>query len=428
MKRISGNTAIKSSNLISKLEFVDNENLSPTDIANQINKTFLEPMNQYSPLEAEVFSPIPCPSSTTPLSVSLSSTFNKLKSLNPGKSPGPDNIPNWIFKEYAELLAEPVAIILNSSYQEQKLPPDWECANVTPVPKESQVRDINKHLRPISLTPVISKIAEDFVVKGFVAPAILKIINPAQFGVIPRSSATQTLISMIHKWSEATDGTGASVRVLLLDYRKAFDLIDHHLLVRKICQLQLPPQIINWVIDFLKSRFQRVKLVNNCFSDWAPVPAGVPQGTKLGPWLFILMLNYLQIPNFDNWIYVDDTTVSEVVQNNSNSSIQSAANIVQDWSNTNKFQLNVKKCKELVFQFKKTRTTHPPIVLESGQVELVNHARILGLTISSDLRWNEHIKNIIKKVNKRIYFIIQLKCTHVPTNAIVSTVRVFDPS
>ena len=99
-------------------------------------------------------------------------------------------------------------------------------------------------------------------------------------------------------------------------------------------------------------------MANNCFSDWAPVPAGVPQGTKLGPWLFILMLNDLQIPNFDNWIYVDDTTVSEVVQNNSNSSIQSAANIVQDWSNTNKFQLNVKKCKELVFQFKKTRTTH----------------------------------------------------------------------
>ena len=214
------------------------------------------------------------------------------------------------------------------------------------------------------------------MVKDFVAPAILKIINPAQFGVIPRSSATKTLISMIHKWSEATDGTGASIRVLLLDYSKAFDLIDHHLLVRKICQLQLPPQIINWVIDFLKSRFQRVKLANNCFYDWTPVPAGVPQGTKLGPWLFILMLNDLQIPNFDNWIYVDDTAVSEVVQNNSNSSIQSAANIVQDWSNTNKFQLNVKKCKELVFQFKKTMTTHPPIVLESGQVEFVNHARI----------------------------------------------------
>ena len=132
------------------------------------------------------------------------------------------------------------------------------------------------------------------------------------------------------------------------------------------------------------------------------------------------MLNDLQIPNFDNWIYVDDTTVSEVVQNNSNSSIQSAVNIIQDWSNTNKFQLNVKECKELVFQLKKTRTTHLPIVLESGQVEFVNHARILGLTISSDLRWNEHIKNIIKKVNKRIYFIIQLKRVHVPTNAIVS--------
>ena len=73
---------------------------------------------------------------------------------------------------------------------------------------------------------------------------------------------------------------------------------------------------------FCRRIYYNCKLANNCFSDWAPVPAGVPQGTKLGPWLSFLMLNDLQIPNFDNWIYVDDTTVSEVVQNNSNSSIQ----------------------------------------------------------------------------------------------------------
>ena len=142
---------------------------------------------------------------------------------------------------------------------------------------------------------------------------------------------------------EATDGTGAAVGVMLLDFQKAFDLIDHHLLVFKIHQLNMPFQVTNWVIDFLRNRFQRVKLANNCFSDWEPVPAGVPQGTKLGPQLFILMLNDLLIPQFDNWIYVDDTTVSEVVQNGNPSSIQSAASKVQAWSNANKFHLNVKK-------------------------------------------------------------------------------------
>ena len=171
---------------------------------------------------------------------------------------------------------------------------------------DNTLRDVNKHLRPISLTPVIYKIAKDFVVEKLVAPKMLSIINAVQFGVVPRSSATLALISMLHKWIVATDGTKAAVRVMLLDFQKAFDLIDHRLLVNKILQLNMPLQVTNWVLDVLRNRFQRVKLANNCFSDWEYVPAGVPQGTKLGPWLFIVMLNDLLITQFDNWIYVDD--------------------------------------------------------------------------------------------------------------------------
>lgn len=416
VKRISGASAIKQSDLISQMQIESFDNLSPTEIANLINKSFLNAMSNYPPLEAESSQPNLC---TTPFQVSSQSTYNKLRDLNSGKSPGPDSIPNWLYKEYAELLVEPITNILNSSYQEQKLPQNWKRANVTPVPKEKIVRDVNKHLRPISLTPIISKIAEDFVVENFVAPKILSIINPVQFGVIPGSSATLALIGMLHKWTEATDSTGAAVRVMLLDFRKAFDLIDHHLLVNKIRQLNMPLQMTNWVIDFLRNRLQRVKLAKNCFSNWEPVPAGVPQGTKLGPWLFILMLNDLLIPQFDNWIYVDDTTVSEVIQNNNPSLIQSAASKVQAWSNANKFHLNVEKCKELIFQFKRTKDTFPPINLESGQVELVNHAKILGLTISDDFRWNEHVKTIIKKANKRIYFIVQMKRANISIAAIV---------
>ncbi len=115
----------------------------------------------------------------------------------------------------------------------------WKWANIIPVPKEKRIQDINRHLRPISLTPTLSKLAEEFVIENYVAPAVLDIINPNQFGGIPKSSATQALISMIHKFAEATDRTGASVRVLLLDYRKAFDLIDHSILVSKIRLLSM---------------------------------------------------------------------------------------------------------------------------------------------------------------------------------------------
>ena len=113
------------------------------------------------------------------------------------------------------------------------------------------VVDITKELRPISLTPCISKVAEEFVVGGFVKPAVMKILDDNQYGAIPNSSTTMALISMLHSWSLGTDGNGATLRTLLLDYRKAFDLIDHSILVRKLCnQCKLPASIINWIIDF----------------------------------------------------------------------------------------------------------------------------------------------------------------------------------
>ena len=119
--------------------------------------------------------------------------------------------------------------------------------------------DIQKELRPISLTPCISKVAEEFVVDGFVKPAVMSILDDNQYGAIPNSSSTTALISMLHSWSLCTDENGATVRTLLLDYRKAFDLIDHNILVRKLRnQCKLPASIITWIIDFLSDKSQRI--------------------------------------------------------------------------------------------------------------------------------------------------------------------------
>jgi len=102
------------------------------------------------------------------------------------------------------------------------------------------VEDLSKQLRPISLTPAILKLAEDFVVSTHVGSAVLKIIDQDQYGGIPKSCTLFALISMFHYWSQATDGTGAAIRVVLFNYRKAFDLIDHMILVAKINGLNMP--------------------------------------------------------------------------------------------------------------------------------------------------------------------------------------------
>ena len=131
--------------------------------------------------------------------------------------------------------------------------------------KVKSVTNRDKQMRPISLTPALSKLAEDFIVNKYIGPAVLEVIDPNQYGVILKTSTLQALISMVHTWAQATDGTGSAIRVLLLDYRKAFDLVDHSILAAKILELRIPRRIARWVCDFLMDRRQRVNIpINNC--------------------------------------------------------------------------------------------------------------------------------------------------------------------
>ena len=205
---------------------------------------------------------------------------------------------------------------------------------------------------------------------------MLQILDPNQYGAVPKSSTTQALIHMVHHWSKET-GNGATVRVTLFDYQKAFDLIDHKILVSKLCKLSIPTRIINWLTDFLSDRFQRIKLSEGCYSECGSVPSGVPQGTKLGPWLFLVLNNDLVI---DNGI----------------------AHNVANWSADNRVKLNSDKCKELRISFAKKESHFAPIVINNEELGLVKSAKLLGVTISNNLTWNEHINEIIKKASKRV--------------------------
>ena len=134
--------------------------------------------------------------------------------------------------------------IINCSFDENRLPPSWKSADTVPIPKQKPIKDVNKHLRPISLTPLLSKVAEEFVVAEHLRPSILKKIGDNQFGAISASSTTYGLISMVHSWTKHTNGTGSTIRVVLFDYRKAFDLIDYTLLARK--PLPAGPRLAGW--------------------------------------------------------------------------------------------------------------------------------------------------------------------------------------
>ena len=145
------------------------------------------------------------------------------------------------------------------------------------------------------------------------------------------------------------------------------------------------------------------------------MPSGVPQGTKLGPWLFLVLINDLYVDDLANvWKCFHDTTASEVVAKGNRSCAQDIADKVAEWSMQNRVKLNSEKCKELRISFVKNEPQFAPIVVDGKELERVTSVKLLGLTIWSNLTWNEHISDVIKKASKRQYFLVQLKRSRVP--------------
>ena len=395
-----------------------NTESSDQDLANEIMKAFVSVMDNYTPLSEDV---CVLTDHDEPIVVDEESIAKKLRQINISRAGGPDGIPNWVLKTFSDILSPAITNIINASFRESKVPRVWKLANVTPLPKTVAIEDFNKDLRPISLTPTLSKIAESCIIEQEIRPTLLKAMDPNQFGFVPNSCTTFALISMLHRWLENTDGTGSRVRVSLLDYRKAFDLVDHNILIAKLFSLGVKPTVVNWIADFLRERSQRLKLNSDCFSNSEIVPAGIPQGTKIGPWLFLAMINDLAIPgnSSDLWKFADDTTVSEIIQKTGSSRLQVQVDQINCWSNENNFQLNSLKCKELRIDFTRHRHIDDPITVNDLAFEVVQSVKILGVTIREDLKWNDHVTEITHKASKRLYLLRILKRAGVDVNYLV---------
>ena len=174
--------------------------------------------------------------------------------------------PSWVLKEFSELLAGPVAAIYNSSLRQGNVPRIWRAAYVSPLPKKKPPEHIETDLRPISLTAVLCKQMEEFVVK-WVWDIVQDRVDPNQYGSIKKSSTTHALVDLLHQCYTSTDASKQYARILLLDFSKAFDLINHDILLQKLASFGLPNILMKWIASFLTERTQKVKLCNTQ-SDW----------------------------------------------------------------------------------------------------------------------------------------------------------------
>ena len=169
---------------------------------------------------------------------------------------GPDSIPPRIIKEFAYELTEPVTKIFNTSLSTCEVPILWKCSNIIPIPKVKQLL-CESDTRPISLTPILSKVLEDFVVSWMIED-VCEHIDSRQFGSLKGSSTTYCLLDLIHNWLPELDNRGCYLRACFLDFSKAFDRIDHTIIIRKIVDLGVCRSIIPWICSFLTDRHGNV--------------------------------------------------------------------------------------------------------------------------------------------------------------------------
>ena len=168
------------------------------------------------------------------------------------------------------------------------------------------------------------------------------------------------------------------------------------------------------IADFLMDRRQRVKLAQDCFSEWCHIPAGFPWWRKLRPtctWLFLIMINDLNAREADIWKNVDDTITYEVFHQ----VVHDLARQARD----ERFQLKERKCEELRISFARNEPEFEPMCVNSQTLVTVNTDKFVGLNISSDWKWNVHVSELVRKISTRLYFLRQLKKSHIATRELI---------
>ena len=323
---------------------------------------------------------------------------------NAFKSPGPDGIPNWILRDMASFIAEPVSTIFNTSISQGEVPAVWKQAIVIPIPKVQPPKSIEDDLRPISLTATLAKHLEWFIGQQILSVVSSK-LDHQQFGALKGRSTTHALLDMTHRWLQALDN-GESIRAVFVDFAKAFDHVDHGLVIERLVEFGVPSYVIRWIYAFLKNRQQRVR-IGKFLSQWLTLNGGMPQGTWLGPIIFVILIDALRLHCLTHK-FVDDTTLSEFLRRGETSGLDGIVRELLNWTVANNMKLNGKKTKEIILG-PLQKAPPPQLVIDGTAVERVASFKLLGIHISSNMKWDAHVEFVCAKSASRLHFLKRMK-------------------
>ena len=377
--------------------------------------------------------------------------YQRIKSAKKPKSVLQGDIPSKILTEFGPELSKPLCDLFNKIIETAQWPQQYKMEIITPIAKVPEPMSEND-LRPISLTYSFSKIFEQFIV-SWLLECIGHKMDFRQYGGTKGNSVCHYMIEFLNFILHETESGSTAVLACLVDFSKAFNRQDHTILIEKLCNLGVPGWLLKLVISFLENRCMKVKYKGS-YSSLFSLPGGGPQGTLLGLFLFLVLINDIGFPNQVNNTgdkitakkkvkelnvihlkYVDDLTLAEAIDmdklehreiehrpqpdafrcrtghklNPSESRLFSQIDKVQEYATRHKMKINVEKTKFMVFNPCRSKDFLPLKGIEDSEIGMVESAKLLGLSITSNLSWDDNTKLICKKSYEKMWVLKRLK-------------------
>ena len=366
--------------------------------ANLLNKQFVSVFSKTSTktlLEPKVNSLM------RDITITQEGVAKQLKQLDPYKAAGPDNISPRVLKELADVLAPSLTSLFQLSLDKAVVPKDWKKAIICPAFKKGERHQASNY-RPISLTCVTSKVLEHIVTSQIMSFAEEeKLLFENQHGFRKNRGCERQLVEFVTDVSKRLD-EGKETEACIMDFSKAFDKVNHQKLITKLQDRGICYQVCAWIEDFLCDRSQQVAVEGN-LSETAHVTSGVPQGSVVGPTLFLFYIDDLP-QGLDSTVrlFADDTIVYNTTDNINE--LQKDLRSLEKWEENWDMEFHPAKCQHISFSRRKS-PSQQHLTLHNLEIPKADDVKYLGVTVDSKLRWHKHLSNIAAKGNSTLGFI-----------------------
>lgn len=333
----------------------------------------------------------------------LDEVYDGLLKLDPNKSAGPDDIPNKFLIKSAASIAKPLLLLFNASLESGVFPTSWKHSFIVPIFKSGDRTD-TRNYRGIAKLSAIPKFFEKLVCDR-IAPLLQCVIHEEQHGFVVGKSTETNMVSFISSLLTLME-QGHQVDAVYTDFQKAFDRVDISLLLSELKSYGLPLKLSTWLSSYLADRTQAVKIGNE-ISVTVNACSGVPQGSHLGPLLFVLFVNSI-CDVFDEChflLYADDLKIYRVVDNPSDSArLQQNLDALSGWCEDMRMSLSIPKCK--VISFSRRRSPQEfQYTIDGRLLERVQVMKDLGILMDCRVDFRPHIDQLISRANRVLGFV-----------------------